>query len=110
MDKKYNREYALNKAKEFIAVLIKHNFKISAVYLFGSFASDDVKDFEWSDIDLAIISNDFTGSRFDDNMKIFPFLVKIEPRIETHPYTQTDFDNSPFAAEEIVSKGIKIEV
>jgi len=93
-----------------LAALRNENYSIISVYLFGSFAKKDTTDFEWSDIDVAIVSNDFTGSRFDDNLKIFPILVKIESRIETHPYREDDFENSPFAATEIVAKGIRLDV
>ena len=109
MDSRYNKQYAIKKTKELTNLLIQNGIKIHSVFLFGSFArSENDIDFEWSDIDVAIISDSFSGSRFDDNKRLIPFVVKIEPRIEIHPFTIKDFENSPFAKDEIKAKGIQI--
>lgn len=104
MGKKYNREYAILKARELAEELKKNKLNVLNVFLFGSFADKSKTDFEWSDIDIAIISNDFSGSRFDDNLFLIPISLKIDPRIETDPFTSEDFDNSPFAKDEIMTK------
>ncbi|OGU98035.1 MAG: hypothetical protein A3J84_03520, partial [Ignavibacteria bacterium RIFOXYA2_FULL_37_17] len=105
MDKKYNREYAIEKVKEFAALLKFNNIKVDAVYLFGSFTSDK-EDLQWSDIDVAVVSDDFSEFRFEDNKRLIPLAIKVERRIETHPYTIKDFENSPFVHDEIKSKGL----
>ena len=110
MDKKYSRKYAILKAKELAEELRRNKINVLGIFLFGSFADKSKTDFEWSDIDIAIISNDFTGSRFDDNLFLIPISLKIDPRIETHPFTSEDFDNSPFAKDEILAKGVKINI
>lgn len=104
----YSREYAISKAIELAGGLREQNIKIKMIYLFGSFALESIPVHEWSDIDIAIISDDFSGNRFDDNLRIMPCVLKVDPRIETHPFTSVDFENSPFAQEEIVKKGILI--
>ncbi len=60
MDKKYNKEYALEKAKELGLLLKENGIEISAIYIFGSYANGDF-DLEWSDIDIAIVSDNFSG-------------------------------------------------
>ncbi|MFA5806517.1 MAG: nucleotidyltransferase domain-containing protein [Melioribacteraceae bacterium] len=110
MDKKYTRQYAIDKVKEFAFLLKQNNIRISGIYLFGSFAKDDNKDFEWSDIDVAVISDDFCGYRMEDNKRLIPLAVKIERRIETHPFTVKDFENSPFVLDEIKKKGLLINI
>lgn len=78
------------------------------IYLFGSFALESIPVQEWSDFDIAIISYDFSGNRFDYILRIMPCVVKVDPRFETYPFTSVDFENSPFAKEEIVKRGIII--
>ena len=110
MVKKYTRQYAINKVKEFAFLLKKNNFKINEIYLFGSFAKKEEQDFEWSDIDVAVVSNDFCGYRIEDNKRLIPLAIKVERRIETHPYTAKDFENSPFAIDEIKKKGLRVDI
>ncbi|MBM4174816.1 MAG: nucleotidyltransferase domain-containing protein [Ignavibacteria bacterium] len=106
---KYDKQYAIRKAKELAKVLRDNNIKIQAMYLFGSFANDDEANLEWSDIDIAIVSESFMGFRLEDNKMLIPLVVKVEPRIETHPFTPADFENSPFTKNEIEKKGILLE-
>jgi len=47
-----------------------------------------------SDIDLAIISPDFSGNRYLDSLKIIPFRRKIDNRIEPVPFKSGDFDDA----------------
>ncbi|MBK7867939.1 MAG: nucleotidyltransferase domain-containing protein [Ignavibacteriales bacterium] len=108
MDKQFDREFAINKACELAVELKENNISIINMFLFGSFADDTQSDFEWSDIDIAIVSNDFSGSRFDDNLFLLPIVLKVDSRIETHPYTSADFEDSPFAKDAIIGKGIEI--
>ncbi|MBU2586334.1 MAG: nucleotidyltransferase domain-containing protein [Bacteroidetes bacterium] len=110
MDIRYNKQYAIEKAKELARALRDHNIKVQAMYLFGSFANGDNADLEWSDIDIAIVSENFVGFRLEDNKTLIPLVVKIEPRIETHPFTPADFENSPFVKSVIKKKGLLIEV
>lgn len=109
MDNRITLDYALAKAKLLVKAVEKEKIKLSAAYLFGSCVNGS-SDRELSDIDVALISENFSGFRFDDNLKIIPIVTRIEPRIETHPFRLEDFNNSPFAKEEIVAKGIRIEV
>ncbi len=110
MDTRYNKQYAIEKVKELAAVLKQNGIVIKSIFLFGSFAKPvSGNDFEWSDIDVAIVSDSFSGSRFDDNKKLIPLAIKVDPRIELHPFTVIDFENSPFARDEIKAKGIEMK-
>lgn len=109
MDKKYNREYALGKVKELGHLLKENGIRISAIYLFGSYVNGET-DLEWSDIDVAIVSDDFSGFRINDNKMLIPLSVKVEPRIETHPFRIKDFQDSPFVRDEIINKGILVKI
>ena len=65
-----------NKLYVFLNELSKNNFKIDKAYLFGSYAKGTNN--EWSDIDLAVVSENFEGNRLFDKDKIrqFPELLQ----------------------------------
>ncbi len=56
-----------DKIRRFIH-LAKKDLRLEAVYLFGSSAKG--RTHQWSDIDLAVISPDFSGDSFEDNKKL----------------------------------------
>ena len=101
-----NRQYAIDKAHKLYAELVGNSIPVDSMYLFGSYAKETATDY--SDIDIAIVSPKFSGDRFDDNLLILPFVIKIESRIETHPYSPITFGESPFVRDEILTNGIKI--
>ncbi|MFH1052315.1 MAG: nucleotidyltransferase domain-containing protein [bacterium] len=84
----------------------KFNINISEVVLFGSQAKGIAH--EWSDIDLAVVSQDFAGNFFDDNDKIRRAKLNTSYDLEIHPYRPEDFtEENPFV-QEILSHGIRI--
>jgi predicted nucleotidyltransferase len=86
--------------------MIKKDISVEQVYLFGSYAKGNVK--EYSDIDLAIVSNDFQGIRFYDRKKLFKYLIKINTDIEIHTFKTEDFTtDDPFVAE-IIKTGLRV--
>jgi len=91
--------------KKLLNVLSENNIKISEAYLFGSYAHE--RNSEFSDIDLALVSNDFTGVRYLDIKKIGRIVRNIDYRIEIHPFSEFDKGESMFL-DEIIRTGIKI--
>ena len=84
----------------------KFNINISKVILFGSQIKGTAH--EWSDIDLAVVSDDFQGIRFYDNQKIMRAKLNTSYDLEIHPYRPEDFtEDNPFV-QEILSHGIRI--
>ena len=80
--------------------------EIKAAYLFGSVVKG--KNTKYSDIDLAIISDSFTGCRYDDRVKLNPYILKINTNLEVHPFTTKEFKvDNPFA-KEIIKNGQRI--
>ena len=51
---------------------------------------------------MALVSPDFSGSRYDDNCRIRKIKLRANKRFDMHPFTREDFDASPFAQEEIL--------
>ncbi len=89
-----------------IAESKKFNINISEVVLFGSQVKGTAH--EWSDIDLAVVSQDFVGNYFDDNDKIRRAKLNTSYDLEIHPYRPEDFtEDNPFV-QEILSHGIRI--
>ncbi len=94
--------------KKYLAIIAASNIKIDKAYLFGSYAKECAT--AESDIDVAIISNDFSGDRYADRRKVVPLRRKIDRRLEPLPYRPENFiENDPLAAE-ILRDGIEIRI
>ena len=105
MAKKTNLRTIKNIVKKY-ALLLKENIKVKNVYLFGSYADNRAN--EYSDIDVAVISDKFRGDPVDDMVYLMRFCDGIDLRIEPHPFTTKDFKKSNPFVNEIIKKGIKI--
>jgi predicted nucleotidyltransferase len=86
--------------------LRENNIIIEKSILFGSYAKGTYNEF--SDIDLALISDSFSGNRFLDKEKIRPFIVKINTDISPMPFRPEDFNSDNIFASEILKYGIAI--
>ena len=96
----------LNSINKFVEESEKIGIHLQQVILFGSYAKGNNN--EWSDIDLAVVSDSFEGIRFNDNMKLSKPVVRANIDIETHPYRPEDFtEENPFV-NEILKTGIRI--
>jgi predicted nucleotidyltransferase len=96
---------ALKIVKKILKALKDSGIVISEGYLFGSYARNEAgKD---SDIDLALISEEFCGIRFVDIKKIALLIQDVDDRVEVHTFSKKDKDESLFLSE-IMSTGIKI--
>ena len=83
------------------------NYKIEAIILFGSYAKGT--EHEDSDIDIAIITDDFTNDRFDEELNLKKLRWEIDLRIEPHLIRIEDYKevSTPFV-KEIIDTGIKV--
>ncbi len=90
----------------YIRELDRNNIPIKEAILFGSYAKGDNQ--EWSDIDIALVSDIFEGNRIDDKDKIRRITLSISSEIEVIPFAPDDFNlQNPFA-KEILKTGIKL--
>ena len=105
MVKKTINKDILNSINKFIEEIKKH-YNITAIILFGSYAKGTEN--EDSDIDIAIISNDFNDI-IEDGAKLIGLTWKIDTRIEPHPIKTEDYQkvSNPFIRE-VVDTGIKV--
>lgn len=103
----FAKDNALNKAKKLIGLLKLNDIEVFEAYLFGSFVQGANN--ESSDIDVAIVSKDFTGIPFYDVKKISKYRQSVDLQLEVHPFSRDEIlvDPSLFF-NEIKKKGIKI--
>lgn len=95
-----------NVARQY-ADLLKKEMHIKSVYLFGSRAKEQYH--EDSDIDIAIISNDFQGDIIEDTYKLLKLRRKVDLRIEPHPFRPEDFNDTNPLVKEISKAMIRID-
>jgi len=102
MDKKA----AINITKRFIRELPK-DMSVKKVYLFGSY----IKGFynEDSDIDIAVVFENIKDY-FSVQLLLMRIRRNIDLRIEPHPFTERDFNESDSLAHEILQTGVEFNV
>ncbi len=94
---------AIESVRQYIRELRKNNIPVQYAILFGSYVSGNPK--EESDIDIALVSEVFTGDWFEDRRRIVPFRRKIDNRIEPMPFRPQDFDEGGILIDEIKRTG-----
>ncbi len=99
------REIAINTAKSFINDCKSNGLTFYKVLLFGSTAIN--KSHEWSDIDLLLISDQFTDNIFE-NLKLYSRINIKYPIIETHPYPTKYYEEGDDFIKEISKESIEI--
>lgn len=92
--------------KEYLQSLKRHNIPVAEAILFGSYANGTNQ--EWSDIDIALVSDIFVGDRFDDKDKIRNITLSVSSQIEVVPFAPPDFNKSDPFVKEILRTGIKV--
>jgi len=83
-----------------------HRVSIQAAYLYGSQANGTSS--EWSDIDLAVVSPDFSTSPFEERLALMRLAAQIDDRIEPHPFTPESFRPEDPLVGEIRRTGVRI--
>lgn len=100
------KQYAVETAQEFVRAILAKGFPLKKAILFGSFSRNQQG--PWSDIDIALVADDFTGVGYFDLHYFADVKVsdsKFTP-IETHTFSTDYFEKGdPFIAE-IVKSGI----
>ncbi|MCK6468320.1 MAG: nucleotidyltransferase domain-containing protein [Candidatus Brocadia sinica] len=96
----------MGKVKRFLDLTSASGLHMEKAILFGSYAKGTAS--RWSDIDIALVSKDFTGVGIYDRKRINPFLVKVDSRIEPHPFRPEDFNEDDPFVKEILKQGIEV--
>jgi len=96
----------VEKSIQLFLQMASQKVRIIKAYIFGSSARG--KRHKWSDIDLAIVSPDFSGDKFEDSKIFFPIILQVNRSIEVHPFRPEEFTpDNPFV-EEILKTGIRV--
>jgi len=99
------REIAIKQATNFILDCYKQGLNIEKAYLFGSVAKNEQRDF--SDIDIALISKDFSNNFIINNRLTSKINIKY-PLIEVHHFNSDYFKNGDPFINEITSTGFEL--
>lgn len=83
---------------------LSKKYIVQTAYIYGSYSKGNAN--EWSDIDVAVISPDFSENMFDERLKLMKIAANIDDRIEPHPFRVEDFDRSNPLVSEIQKYGI----
>jgi predicted nucleotidyltransferase len=101
-----NRRTAKKIIKDYIEDCKKRNIYFQKVILFGSMVSGMTH--EYSDIDLALVSDQFIGNPIDDRHLLAPINIHYS-EIEPHTFSTKDFEEGDPLIEEIKKTGIEID-
>lgn len=93
--------------RKFLAGVYRNGIRIEAAYLYGSHAKG--KENNWSDIDIAIVSPDITGNRFQERIRFMKLSSTIDSRIEPVPFRPEAFVDEDPLVWEIKKEGIPIK-
>ncbi|MCL5990571.1 MAG: nucleotidyltransferase domain-containing protein [Bacteroidetes bacterium] len=99
------REQAIEQVKSFLKDCKSIGLDIKKTIMFGSAAKDEMN--EWSDIDIMLVSDNFTLNTFENIRKYSRININY-PDIETHPFPTNYFIESDPFIEEIKRTGIEI--
>lgn len=99
------RESAINTARLFINDCESNGLTFHKVLLFGSAAKN--KTHQWSDIDLLLVSDQFSDNVFE-NLKLYSKVNIKYPVIETHPYPTKYYYEGDDFIKEIIKDSIEV--
>jgi predicted nucleotidyltransferase len=95
----------LASVERFLAV-VRQRLRIDAAYLYGSQAVGSAG--PWSDIDVAVISPDFSDDLFQERVNLMRWAAEIDDRIEPQPFTPERFGPNDPLAHEISRHGVRL--
>ncbi|RME34028.1 MAG: nucleotidyltransferase domain-containing protein [Thermoflexia bacterium] len=104
MDRAENQ--VLEIVERFLQALEKSGIRLSAAYLYGSYAGGAAR--PDSDIDVALVSEDFTGDWLEDHRRILSALLQSDSRIEPVSFRPEEFRDEHPLVWEIRAKGRRL--
>ncbi len=86
--------------------VVRQRQRIEAAYLYGSYSKGTAT--AWSDVDLAIVSPDFSGDLFEEQLRLLHLAAQIDDRIEARPFRPEGFTINEPLVYEILKTGVQI--
>ena len=102
-----NKRTAEKIVRNYISACEKQNIRFKKVILFGSVVSGNVH--EYSDIDIAVVSDQFTGNPVKDWHLLAPVNIQYSV-IEPHLFDSKYFEKGDPFINEIKKTGIEIQL
>ncbi len=96
---------AIETAKAFVLFCVKTGLPVNEAFLFGSYSKGEQR--QYSDIDVALVSDVFTNNFIENNHKTALLNYQF-PDIEVHHFNTDDFKKESSFKNEIKRTGIKI--
>jgi predicted nucleotidyltransferase len=91
----FTRQDIIKSVKEFVISANENNVAIEKILLFGSYVRGNPH--EYSDIDLAVFSPQFTDNHFENN-KTIQFTKRL-PQMQLHLYPVSEYEENLFVQE-----------
>jgi len=85
---------------------IQRTYRLDSAYLFGSRAKGASD--QWSDIDLAVVSPDFSEDLYEERLALMRLAAAIDDRIEPKSFRPEMFTPNEPLVDEIQKHGIKL--
>ena len=85
---------------------IQKTYRLDSAYLFGSYAKGTSN--QWSDIDLAVVSPDFSEDIHEELLVLMRLAAEIDDRIEPKPFRPDMFTSNEPLVNEIQKHGLKL--
>ena len=105
MAQRETRDKILAIVTEFAGVISKE-MVVSKIILFGSYSTG--RQHDYSDIDVAVVSPDFTDDRIEDQLRLMKYRRTVDLRIEPMPFTPGEFvPTNPFVRN-IIETGVVV--
>lgn len=96
----------LKNVRAFLAKLDHAGIHVHKAYIFGSWAKGTTD--KWSDVDVAVVSPQIGGDRFEERLRLTKLAVAIDDRIEPLPFSVEDFSENDPLVKAIVQDGVAI--
>ncbi len=85
---------------------LRKTYRLDSAYLFGSHAKGTSN--QWSDIDLAVVSPDFSEDLYEERLVLMRLAAEIDDRIEPKPFRPDMFNSSEPLVDEIQKHGLRL--
>jgi len=105
MAEKDNKQLIMDIVAKFADTASKE-MKLNKVILYGSYSKGSER--SDSDIDIAVVSPDFTGDRTEDQFRLMKYRRNIDLRIEPMPFRPEEFVLEDPFVREIIETGMVI--
>ncbi len=79
---------------------------MTKAYLYGSHAKGSAG--KWSDIDVAIVSPDFSEDLFSERVFLMKLALLVDDRLEPSPFRPEDFTRDNPLVNEISNTGVEL--